>query len=69
MIQDYFARKAEEERIKQEQEKARLADQLARQMNEVYYDNPGATFTGGRYDGAGSRSAYESNPTGFSGSS
>ena len=69
MIQDYFARKAEEERIRQEQEKARLADQLARQMNEVYYDNPGATFTGGRYDGAGSRSAYESNPTGFSGSS
>ena len=69
MIQDYFARKAEEERIRQEQEKARLADQLARQMDAVYYDNPGATFTGGRYDGAGSRSAYESNPTGFSGSS
>ena len=69
MIQDYFARKAEEERIGQEQEKARLADQLARQMDAVYYDNPGATFTGGRYDGASSRSEYESNPTGFSGSS
>ena len=58
-----------QETIRQEQEKARLADQLARQMDAVYYDNPGATFTGGRYDDAGSRSAYESNPTGFSGSS
>jgi hypothetical protein len=58
-----------EKAIKEAQEKARLADELARQMNAVYYDNPGATFTGGRYDGATSRSEYESNPTGFSGSS
>jgi len=57
------------DRIAAEQEKARLADELARQMNQVYYDNPGADFTGGRYDGASSRSEYESNPTGFSGSS
>lgn len=57
------------DRIAAEQEKARLADELARQMNAAYYDNPGAAFTGGRYDGASSRSEYESNPTGFSGSS
>ena len=57
------------DRIAAEQERARIADELARQMNQVYYDNPGADFTGGRYDGASSRSEYESNPTGFSGSS
>jgi len=31
--------------------------------------NKGADFTGGRYDGAGSKGAYDANPTGFSGSS
>ncbi len=30
--------------------------------------NKGADFTGGRFDGAGSRAAYDANPTGFSGS-
>ena len=68
-INDFFEARAREKAIKEAQEKARLADELARQMDAIYYDNPGATFTGGRYDGAGSRSAYESNPTGFSGSS
>jgi hypothetical protein len=58
-----------EKEIKEAQEKARLADQLARQMDAVYYDNPGADFTGGRYDGADSRSSYEANPTRYSGSS
>ncbi len=29
----------------------------------------GQDFTGGRYDGAGSKGAYDANPTGFSGSS
>ena len=61
--------KREADRIAAEQEKARIADEIARQMNRVYYDNSGADFTGGRYDGAASRSDYESNPTGFSGSS
>ena len=58
-----------EKEIKEAQEKARLADELARQMNAVYYDNPGADFTGGRYDGADSRSSYDANPTSYSGSS
>ncbi len=31
--------------------------------------NKGADFTGGRFDRAGSRAAYDANPTGFSGSS
>ena len=68
-INDFFEARAREKAIKEAQEKARLADELARQMDAVYYNNPGATFTGGRYDGAPSRSEYESNPTGFSGSS
>ena len=68
-INDFFEARAREKAIKEAQEKARLADELARQMDAVYYNNPGATFTGGRYDGASSRSEYESNPTGFSGSS
>ena len=68
-INDFFEARAREKAIKEAQEKARLADELARQMDAVYYNNPGATFTGGRYDGAPSRSEYESNPTGYSGSS
>ena len=65
-----FAKQVQAQKALEEaQEKARLADELARQMNAAYYDNPGADFTGGRYDGASSRSEYESNPTGFSGSS
>ena len=65
-----FAKQVQAQKALEEaQERARLADELARQMNQVYYDNPGADFTGGRYDGASSRSEYESNPTGFSGSS
>ena len=68
-LDDFLETRAREKAIKEAQEKARLADELARQMNAVYYDNPGADFTGGRYDGASSRSEYESNPTGFSGSS
>ena len=68
-INDFFEARAREKAIKEAQEKARLADELARQMDAVYYNNPGATFTGGRYDGASSRSEYESNPTGYSGSS
>ena len=68
-LDDFLETRAREKAIKEAQEKARLADELARQMDAAYYDNPGATFTGGRYDDAGSRSAYESNPTGYSGSS
>ena len=68
-LEDFFEARAREKAIKEAQEKARLADELAKQMNAVYYDNSGADFTGGRYDGASSRSEYESNPTGFSGSS
>ena len=65
-----FAKQVQAQKALEEaQERARLADELARQMDQVYYDNPGADFTGGRYDGASSRSEYESNPTGFSGSS
>ena len=55
-INDFFEARARENAIKEAQEKARLADELARQMDAVYYNNPGATFTGGRYDGAPSRS-------------
>ena len=68
-ITNQFSNIIAAKKIEEEQEKARLADQLARQMNAVYYDNSGADFTGGRYDGASSRSEYESNPTSFSGSS
>jgi hypothetical protein len=68
-LDNFLEKRAQEKAIKEAQEKARLADELARQMDAVYYNNPGATFTGGRYDGASSRSEYESNPTGFSGSS
>ena len=66
---DFAEQVQKQKALEEAQERARLADELARQMNQVYYDNPGADFTGGRYDGASSRSEYESNPTGFSGSS
>ena len=55
---------------KAKEEKAKAAAlELAKQMNEVYYDNPGADFTGGRYDGATTREEYDANPTDWSGSS
>jgi len=54
-----------------EQEKAQEAAQRSA-MDAMFARGEGGSgqdFTGGRYDGAGSKGAYDANPTGFSGSS
>jgi len=54
-----------------EQEKAQEAAQRSA-MDAMFARGQGGSgqdFTGGRYDGAGSKGAYDANPTGFSGSS
>jgi hypothetical protein len=55
----------------QAQERAQEAAQKAAidRMFESGQGGSGQDFTGGRFDGAGSREAYDANPTGFSGSS
>jgi len=53
-----------------EQEKAQEAAQRSA-MDAMFARGEGGSgqdFTGGRYDGAGSKGAYDANPTGFSGS-
>ena len=53
------------------QEKAQEAAQRSA-MDAMFARGQGGSgqdFTGGRYDGAGSKGAYDANPTGFSGSS
>jgi len=51
------------------EEKARQAAIEADFQREAAKGNRGADFTGGRYDGADSKSDYDADPTGFSGSS
>jgi len=51
------------------EEKARQAAIEADFQREAAKGNRGADFTGGRYDGAQSKSEYDADPTSFSGSS
>ena len=57
-------------RIQKElEEETRQAGIQADFEREAAKGNSGADFTGGRYDGADTKSAYDADPTGFSGSS
>ena len=54
---------------KEAMEKAKQAAIEADFQREAAKGNRGADFTGGRYDGADTKSDYDADPTGFSGSS
>ena len=53
---------------KLEQERQKAIDESFKNAPPESKGNKGADFTGGRFDRAGSREAYDRNPTGYSGS-
>ena len=62
---NYQRNKAKEKAMEEAKQAAIEADF----QREAAKGNSGADFTGGRYDGADTKSDYDSDPTGFSGSS
>ena len=66
MIQAYRENKKAKEAAKQAAKDAQTQRDFDR---EAAKGNKGASFTGGRYDGAGSKDAYDADPTSYSGSS
>ena len=61
--------RTDKKKQKELEEKTRQAGIQADFQREAAKGNKGADFTGGRYDGADTKSGYDADPTGYSGSS